>query len=72
MRVGTSYFVSMRAANRYYAGYGESQSAVLHKIRDKEIHIGKPDLKPGERLIVIDNETGKAWDGRYAIEEDSP
>jgi hypothetical protein len=68
-RVGTSYFVSVRAANRYYEAYGFGEQDVKRKIIDNEIHIGKPILGPGERLTIVDNETGKAWDGRYAIEE---
>lgn len=64
---GTSHFVSVRAANSYYEPYGLDSADVLHKITNGEIHIGPPTLKPGERLVVIDNDTGHSWGGRYAI-----
>jgi hypothetical protein len=40
-------------ANLYYADYGLSASDVEQKIADGEIYIGKPPLKPGERLAMI-------------------
>lgn len=55
MIVGTSYFVSRAAANAYYADYGCTAENVAHKIRDGEIHIGKPSLKVGERLVLLDD-----------------
>lgn len=58
---GTSHFVSMTAAIRYYDQYGCSVNEVETKLADGEIHIGKPDLKPGQTLSVIPNE------GRYQI-----
>lgn len=64
---GTSYFVSVRAADVYYLPYGFDSSDVMHKIINGEIHVGKPELKPGERLSIIDNDTGRKWGGRYAI-----
>ena len=70
MRVGTSHFVSVRAANLYYLHFGYNSSDVLKKITEGEIHIGKPDLKSGQRLEIIDSATGRRWDGRYAIVED--
>jgi len=70
MRIGTSHFVSVRAANLYYSHFGYNNSDVLRKIVDGEIHIGKPNLKPGERLEIIDSATGRRWDGRYAIVEE--
>jgi len=65
MRVGTSYFVSKTKAIRYYRDYEGEQAkrAVERKIEAGEIHIGKPDLKPGQRLSIIDSGT------RYAIED---
>lgn len=62
---GTSHFVSRSAAMRYYKDYGydDVKSAVDSKIRDGEIHIGKPSLKAGQSLKLIDG--GK----RYAILE---
>ena len=64
MRYGTSYFVSRAAAGRYYSAYEDDAArAVARKLADGEIHIGKPPLKPGQRLSVIPGE------GRYQIEE---
>lgn len=62
MKIGTSYFISRRAAEKYYKDYDydDVKSAVDRKLSDGEIHIGKPDIKAGERL-EINNE------GRYVI-----
>ncbi len=62
---GTSYFVSVAAATRYYRPYEgqHSPAAVSRKIAAGEIHIGKPALKAGETLSIIDDGT------RYAITE---
>lgn len=64
---GTSHFVSHSAAVRYYRDYegstAEARKAVDRKLREGEIHIGKPVLKPGQRLSMIDSGT------RYAIHE---
>jgi len=62
---GTSYFVNRDAAIAYYKPYHFDSvlAAVARKLADGEIHIGKPPLKKGQRITVID-------DGlRYAIEE---
>jgi hypothetical protein len=63
MTYGTSHFVSRGAAERYYKDYDydDTKAAVARKIRDGEIHIGKPRVKAGERLTTVDG--GK----RYAI-----
>lgn len=68
MITGTSHFVSFTKACDYYKEYNaygtpaEVERAVRSKIADGEIAIGQPTLKPGERLLLID-------DGcRYAIE----
>lgn len=63
---GTSHFVSREAAIRYYTPYEYpiAAEAVDAKIAGDEIHIGKPALKAGERLLIIDG-------GRYAIESAS-
>jgi hypothetical protein len=65
---GTSHFTSRSAAVRYYKGYGydDVKAAVAAKIKDGEIHIGKPPLKAGQRLTTVDG--GK----RYAITEANP
>ena len=64
MRYGTSYFVSFELAVSYYKAYGFSRQDVGSKRARGEIHIGEPRLRPGQRLVVIDEGT------RYAIEED--
>lgn len=65
MITGTSHFVSKRHAIRYYQPYEYpiAAQAVEDKLARGEIQIGKPDLKPGQRLTIIDGGT------RYAIEE---
>jgi len=65
MTRGTSYFFSRAAAIRYYKDYhyDDTAAAVDRKLREGEIHIGKPPLKAGERLIMLDG--GK----RYGIVE---
>jgi len=63
MTYGTSHFVSKAAAIRYYRDYegSDAKQVVEQKIREGQIHIGRPHLKPGETLSVVDG--GK----RYAI-----
>lgn len=63
--IGTSYFVSLAKAASYYRDYegGDGYAAANRKVSEGSIHIGKPDLKPGQVLTVIDNGT------RYAIVE---
>jgi hypothetical protein len=69
MRIGTANFVSKVHAIKYYrdfAGYCsivDARDAVVSKLASGEIHIGKPALKSGEKLNVIDGGT------RYEIEE---
>lgn len=64
-RYGTAYFPSMIAACRYYAAYsGPGIKAYVERlIKEGAIHIGQPEIKANQRLILIDN------DCRYAIEE---
>jgi hypothetical protein len=68
--IGTSYFVSHAAAVRYYREYEPGMTRehvrriVDHKVADGSIHIGKPELKPHQKLSLIDNGT------RYAITEE--
>lgn len=59
---GTSNFVSKAAAAKYYAVYGENMQDVEHKIAHGYIEIGKPVIKAGQSLVIIDDGT------RYAIE----
>jgi hypothetical protein len=65
MKIGTNYFLSFAAAVRYYRDYHGNDACIVvpQKLRDGEIHIGRPILKPGQRLVLIDNGT------RYAIED---
>lgn len=67
MRVGTAHFVTKRRAISYYRDYeGDTtaaREAVYRKLSAGEIFIGPPKLKPGEKLVVIDE--GR----RYAVED---
>lgn len=65
-RYGTSYFVDKYAAEKYYREqrYSCPIQTVDRKLAEGEIHIGRPDLKPGQALYIIHAE------GRYAIEEE--
>ena len=61
MEYGTSHFVSEPAAQRYFAEYGNSRAEVTRKIRDGEIHIGRPECpKNGEIRLDL-------REGRYII-----
>jgi hypothetical protein len=78
MKTGTSYFPSYGAALRYYRPYcevrpglfpgyvrtQELRALVDAKLNAREIHIGKPDIKPGQRLSIQDN--------RWHVEEAAP
>lgn len=63
--VGTAYFVSKSKAARYYRDYegDDGYAAVNRKLDTGEIHIGKPPMKTGDTLIVLDGGT------RYGIIE---
>lgn len=65
MTTGTSHFLSRTAAMRYYSGYGYDDlgATVDRKLADGEIHIGKPEIKSGERLSLIDGFTRWAITG---------
>ena len=69
MRTGTGYFTSITRAELYYKPYHyrDTRAAVMQKLKDGEIHLGRPPLKPGE-TCQPDNE------GRYHItkQEDRP
>lgn len=67
VRSGTSYFVSRSHAVHYYlpyagGSYSDASVMVSDKLAAGEIHLGKPDVKPGEWLITIDG------GDRYGIE----
>jgi hypothetical protein len=52
---GTNFFPSKAHALNYYKSYGFDRFGVENKIRLKEIKIGKPEIKEGQELKVIDN-----------------
>ena len=58
---GTPYFRSMVHAAMYYrAQYGAAAHIIVaKKVRDGEIHIGKPPIKDGETIFLIDD--GTRW-----------
>ncbi len=64
--IGTSYFIDLAAARAYYKDYGVSPADVARKVRAGEIHLGKPPLKPNERIVMLDG--GK----RYGVADDGP
>ena len=69
MRVGTSHFVNFEAACKYYRAYYEQEHVedyVRSKIENGDIHLGRPEIKLGEHLYVIDDYT------RYAIDDGKP
>ena len=61
MYIGTSYFKDLESAIKYYKDYDCNKTAVLYKIKCGEIHIGKPELKSNEVLLLNKEE------GRYFI-----
>jgi hypothetical protein len=65
MIIGTCHFPSKNLALHYYKKQGGIvlMQDIDQKIADGEIHIGKPTLKPGEKLTLLDDST------RYGIIE---
>ncbi len=73
-RYGTSYFPTWQDAATYYKPYVKAEqphgwftattALVKRKVAEGEIHIGKPPVKPGQRLYVADN--------RWHVEECNP
>jgi hypothetical protein len=59
MRIGTSYFIDRQSAIKYYKEYHyqNTEEAVDRKLKDGEIHIGKPEIQDTEYLKV--NEEGR-------------
>lgn len=73
MKTGTCYFPTYGAALRYYRPYARANARlktsfarqiVDQKLNSGEIHIGKPEIKPGQTLSIEDN--------RYFITEATP
>jgi hypothetical protein len=62
MLYGTAYFTSHEAAIRYYRPYGYDAASVARKLAEGDIHVGKPSLSLGDRLVIIDD------GARYGIE----
>ena len=62
MRVGTSYFKTLYAAYEYYDSQCIDIEEVDRKIDQGEIHIGKPEVPDGAKLLLDRSE------GRYIIE----
>ena len=69
--VGTSYFVSLRAAYAYYLPYGNDRAEVRRKIKDGEIQIGKPPRigdtalhgrSQAHKLVIIPGEGRYGWE----------
>ncbi len=61
--IGTACFLSFSAALRYYKAQGFGRGDVEKKVRDSEIHIGKPTVKDDEKLLVDS-------DGRYLLQSE--
>ena len=59
MKIGTPFFVSKRAAVKYYSPYC-SEDEVINKLLSGEIYIGQPILKTCD-VLSIDA------DGRYHV-----
>lgn len=62
-RYGTSHFVDIASAVRYYKTYGFSRDDVLRKIGQGEIAIGPPETPLGSYLTLDRPE------GRYFVED---
>ena len=59
---GTAYFCSVMHAVSYYAPYGYTREDVRDKLRNKEIHLGKPTIQQDEELR-LDGAEGRYWVG---------
>lgn len=59
---GTSYFINLSAALKYYKAYGLGRKNVLEKLTAGEIHVGvKPPCRKGWRTVLDIQE------GRYYV-----
>lgn len=56
MKTGTNHFISINAAIKYYATYGETRDDVLNKWKNLEIEIGEIN-KSGYKL----DSDGRYW-----------
>ncbi len=65
MITGTNHFISIAAADKYYAPYygPDVNSFVKTKIKNGEIKIGPPKIKNGQKLLKNKDE------GRYFIQD---
>lgn len=63
MYTGTNHFISLKAAIRYYKDYDIDEMQVEQKINEGSIIIGKPEAKPGQKIVLDQRE------GRYLIFE---
>jgi len=56
--VGTCYFESFYAAKKYYNSQwsGQTTEDIQAKIDNKEIYIGKPEIKENEELAIDKDE----------------
>jgi hypothetical protein len=59
--IGTSHFVSIGDALRFYRPYGYNAAEVRTMLAEGTISIGKPPVVPPDKVTIIQNE------GRYAI-----
>lgn len=62
MIIGTNCFPRLTTAITYYAQYSYGAKDVRNKIKEGEITIGLPELKPGQKVVMIDRGL------RYGIE----
>jgi len=62
--IGTSYFLSIPAAIRYFSYENTTRTTINKKIAEGLIHIGQPLVRKNQKLKIIDDGT------RYTIVED--
>ncbi len=60
--IGTAYFKDEQAAKAYYYYMDDPSTAYKRKLESGEIHIGKPPIQPGDKILLNQEE------GRYFIE----
>ena len=54
MIVGTNHFISLYHAYKYYRTQQVDSIQVNEKIKNGEIKIGRPDTRPDERIVLLD------------------